>query len=209
MSDMDPVDNRGEFADKYDALARNSEAFGGDVLFGMMYEFIRPGDRLIDLGIGTGLASQPFYRAGVRITGIDISAPMLDRCRAKEIADILQVQDLREALPFEDGEFSHAIAVGVLHFIRDLDVPFREASRVLMPGGIFGFTTFCPEDESKDISVQQVHGSQVYQHSNRLVQSLTGRHQFQMLKTIRFAYYSDPSKTLQVTNRIYVFRRLS
>ncbi|HXK36896.1 MAG TPA: class I SAM-dependent methyltransferase, partial [Candidatus Paceibacterota bacterium] len=161
-----------------------------------------------DLGIGTGLASQPFYRAGLRITGIDISEPMLDRCRTKGFASDLRVQDLRETLPFGDREFNHAVAVGVFHFIEDLGPLLQETSRVLVAGGIFGYTTFCPEDESKDISEQQVHGFPVYQHSNRFVESLTGRHGFRMLKTTRFTYYSDPSKSLQVTNRIYVVRKL-
>ena len=204
MFDKKLVHYCNEFADQYDVLARDCECFGGDALFGMMYEYIRPGDRLLDLGIGTGLASQPFYRAGLRITGIDVSEPMLDRCKAKGIASDLRVQDLRGALPFGDREFNHAIAVGVFHFIADLEPLLQESSRVLVPGGIFGFTTFCSEDESKDILQQQIHGFTVYQHSNRLVQSLMGRHRFQMLKTTRFTCYSDPSKSLQVTNRIYV-----
>ena len=208
MSDKKFIEYCDEFAHRYDELARDCEAFGGDALFGMMYEYIHPGDRLIDLGIGTGLASEPFYRAGLRIAGIDISEPMLDGCRAKGIAGDLRVQDLRETLPFGDREFNCAVAVGVFHFIQDLGPLLKETSRVLVPGGIFGFTTFCPADESKDMSEQLIHGFPVYQHSNRLVQSLMRKHGFQMLKTTRFAYYGDPSKNLQVTNRIHVVRKL-
>ena len=200
------VEYSNQFADEYDALARDCEWFGGDALFGMMFEYIRPGDRLIDLGIGTGLGSQLFYRAGLKVAGIDISRPMLEKCGAKGISRDLRVQDLSQPLSFGDDEFDHAVAVGVLHFIEDIGPLVRETSRVIKRGGIFGYTTFCPEDESKDVSEQWVHGFLIYRHSNRLIESLMKQHGFQVLKTTRFTYYSDPSKSMQVTNRIFVVR---
>jgi predicted TPR repeat methyltransferase len=200
------VEYSDQFADEYDGLARDSEAFGGDALFGMMFEYIHPGDRLIDMGIGTGLGSQQFHRAGLEISGIDISGPMLEKCRAKGISSDLRVHDLRRPLPFADREFDHAVAVGVLHFIEDVDPVVSETSRVIRRGGIFGYTTFCPEDESKDVSEQRIHGFLVYRHSNRLMESLMKRHGFRLLKTTRLKYYSDPSRSVEVTNRISVVR---
>ena len=201
------VEYSDQFAGDYDALARDSEWFGGDALFGMMFEYIRAGDRLLDLGIGTGLAAQPFHRAGLEISGIDISEPMLTKCRAKRISSDLRLHDLRQPLPFRDREFDHVIAVGVFHFIDDAGMLVRETSRVIKPGGVFGYTTFCPEDESKDVSLRWIHGFPIYQHSRSLMDSLMGETRFHVVKTTRFTYYSDPSKRLQVTNRIFVVRR--
>ena len=200
------IDYCDQFAEDYDTLARQSEWFGGDALFGMMFEYVRPGDRLIDLGIGTGLGSQLFHRAGLKISGIDISEPMLAKCKAKGISSDLRVHDLKRPLPFRDREFNHAVAVGVFHFIEDVGIPVGETSRVIKPGGIFGFTAFSPEDESKDVSKQRIHGFSIYQHSHRFMDSLLCKSGFEVLKTTRFTYYSDPSKSVQVTNRIYVTR---
>jgi predicted TPR repeat methyltransferase len=194
------------FAEDYDTLAGQSEWFGGDALFGMMFEYVRPGDRLIDLGIGTGLGSQPFHCAGLKISGIDISKPMLSKCRVKGISSDLRLHDLRRPLPFADREFDHAIAVGVFHFIEDVGILVKETSRIIKLGGIFGYTTISPEDESKDVSEQRIHGFLIYQHSHRLMNSLLGQIGFQVLKTTRFTYYSDPSKSVQVTSRTYVAR---
>jgi len=174
----------------------------------MMFEYVRAGDHLLDLGIGTGLSSQPFHRAGLKISGIDISEEMLARCRAKNISSDLRVQDMRESLPFRNRELNHAIAVGAFHFLKDIESSVREVSRVLKPDGIFGFTTACPDDESTSVSEQPVHGFTIYQHSLRLIESLMANHGFQVLKTTRFTYYSDPSKEIQITNRIFVVRNI-
>ena len=42
-----------------------------EALFGLVYEYLRPGDHLLDAGIGTGLASQTFAKAGVQVFGFD------------------------------------------------------------------------------------------------------------------------------------------
>ena len=44
-----------------------------DLLFGLCYEFTRPGQRLLDAGIGTGLSARLFPRAGLTIYGMDFS----------------------------------------------------------------------------------------------------------------------------------------
>jgi predicted TPR repeat methyltransferase len=207
VNSSDLLDYSNQFADDYDRLARESEWFGGDALFGMMYQYIGAGEQLIDLGIGTGLGAQPFHRAGLKVYGLDISRPMLKQCEAKEITGDLRVHDLRESLPYGDCEFDHAIAVGVFHFIKELGPLIQEASRVIRPGGIFGCTSFCPEDESRDVSEERVHGFTIYQHSHRFVVSVMQEQGFQVLKTTRFTYYSDPSRSVQITNRIYVFHK--
>jgi predicted TPR repeat methyltransferase len=206
MSDKNLVEHCHRFAEDYDAQARESEWFGGDALFGMMFEYIRKGDRLLDLGIGTGLAAQPFHRAGLRISGIDISQAMLAKCRAKRISSDLRLRDLRQPLPFGDREFDHVIAVGVLHFIEDAGMLVRETSRVIKPDGVFGYTALCPEDESKDVSLQWIQGFPVYQHSRSLMDLLMSMNGFHVLKTARFTHYSDPSKRVQVASRLYVAR---
>jgi predicted TPR repeat methyltransferase len=113
-----------------------------EVLFGLMYAHVRPGELLLDIGIGTGLASQLFHRAGLCIVGVDSAEEMLAHCRAKGIAERLVVHDLASTpWPFEGARFDHAIACGLFHFFVSLDPLLAELARVVRTGGVVGFTT--------------------------------------------------------------------
>ncbi len=48
-----------ELASNYDKQVREYNSYGHDVLFGMGFEFVREDEKLLDIGIGTGLASIP------------------------------------------------------------------------------------------------------------------------------------------------------
>lgn len=44
-------------------------------------------DRVLEVGIGTGRMARPLLRAGLRIVGVDISAPMMARLREQLTPD--------------------------------------------------------------------------------------------------------------------------
>jgi len=74
-----------QYADVYDEKSVESGWYGPAVLFGLMYAHVHPGQALLDLGIGTGLGSELFHKAGLRITGIDESVSMLAQCKRKKL----------------------------------------------------------------------------------------------------------------------------
>jgi cyclopropane fatty-acyl-phospholipid synthase-like methyltransferase len=83
-----------------------------------MSGFIRPGQTILDIGIGTGLGSEPFFQAGIRIVGIDVNEEMLDACRKKGFAVCLLRHDLTVVpYPFGDETFDQAISTGVFLFL--------------------------------------------------------------------------------------------
>lgn len=93
--------------------------------------------RTLEVGIGTG-ANLPHYPAGVDLTGVDVSPPMLARARAR--ADQVGVEiDLREAdaesLPFDDASFDTVVCTLVLCSVGSVDRALAEMGRVLRPGG--------------------------------------------------------------------------
>jgi ubiquinone/menaquinone biosynthesis C-methylase UbiE len=92
-----------------------------------------PGDRVIDLGCGSGRSILWNAASGAAFTGIDVS-PFFAH-EARTTAD-LALADLRQ-LPFADGSFTKAYALDVLeHLSPDaLDAMLAEAARVLAPGG--------------------------------------------------------------------------
>ena len=133
------------YAADYDAQVAAYDCYLAEALFGLCYDFVQPGQSLLDLGIGSGLSAAPFARAGLRVAGMDFAPAMLDLCRAKGIAVDLRQHDLCQLpWPYKPASFDHVICCGVFHFIADLEPVFRGAADVLRPGGLFAFTTRWP-----------------------------------------------------------------
>lgn len=94
---------------------------------------VKPGDRVIDLGCGSGRVLMWNRDRGAYQVGLDVSPFFAHEARA----DVdLALGDLRR-LPFGDGAFTKAYALDVLeHLSRDAMADMlTEAARVLEPGG--------------------------------------------------------------------------
>jgi len=99
---------------------------------------IRPGERVLEVGVGTGL-SLPYYPANCHLTGIDISEPMLDQARERVESlgrdDVdLRLMDARD-LAFPDGIFDHVLAPYVISVVPEPARVMAEIARVCKPGG--------------------------------------------------------------------------
>jgi phosphatidylethanolamine/phosphatidyl-N-methylethanolamine N-methyltransferase len=98
---------------------------------------IAPTDRVLDLGIGTGVSLNYYPRRG-RVIGIDLSSGMLRECRKKieqrrlDHATVFQADALR--LPFDDDTFDHVFISHVISVVSDPCRLVREAQRVARPG---------------------------------------------------------------------------
>lgn len=96
--------------------------------------------RLLDVGFGGGLLLELAHRRGVRVlAGVDPSVDAVSalRARARRLAGAelrLEVAGV-EQLPFADGSFDVVASTNTVYFWPDLGAAFREARRVLRPGG--------------------------------------------------------------------------
>lgn len=133
----DPANDYDSFAEAYAAENETSLAnayyerpamleLAGDVA----------GRRILDAGCGSGPLSAALRDRGAVVTGIDVSARMLQLARRRLGADAdLRVADLANPLPFSDGAFDDVVASLVLHYLEDWGPTLAELRRVLAPGG--------------------------------------------------------------------------
>jgi SAM-dependent methyltransferase len=100
------------------------------------------GDRLLDVGCGTGKSFLPFSRDGWRVTACDVSARMLAIAAAKAPADVaLHVADARELPRY--GVFDLVLLLDdVVNYLTEpgeLRAALRGARRNLAPDGVVIF----------------------------------------------------------------------
>ncbi|WP_218079288.1 class I SAM-dependent methyltransferase [Anthocerotibacter panamensis] len=127
-SSSTPVWNAG----LYDARHTFVFELGRD-LVGLLHP--QPGERILDLGCGTGHLTRAIAETGADVLGLDQSLEMVEQARAHYPALAFEQGDARDfgcAVPF-DAVFSNA----VLHWILEPERVVQSVARALRPGGRF------------------------------------------------------------------------
>jgi phosphatidylethanolamine/phosphatidyl-N-methylethanolamine N-methyltransferase len=99
----------------------------------------RVGGRVLEVGVGTGLSFDD-YDATTEITGIDLSAPMLAKARAKMASGrypwVREVVEMdAHAMRFADATFDCVVAQFVITLVENPEQVLSECHRVVKPGG--------------------------------------------------------------------------
>jgi SAM-dependent methyltransferase len=205
-------------ASEYDNQARKTNWFGPEVVFGLAYEYLKPGDSVLDLGIGSGLSSILFHRAGLRVFGLDGSSEVLEVCRSKGFTAGLKQHDLRDLpLPFPARFCNHLVSIAVLNSFKDLGPLFEEIARILKTDGIFAFTVEEQkpgQEESYPINRVEVSEKPkeetavlLFRHNEDCITRLLGQNDFELLKTLEFVAFKYPAENKDVFFKAYVARK--
>jgi ubiquinone/menaquinone biosynthesis C-methylase UbiE len=88
------------------------------------------GERVLDIGCGTGNHLLTFYRIGLDVTGLDASSYMVDIARSRLGHRASLEVGRAEDLPFEDNEFDITTLILTLEFLENPHAALVEAGRV-------------------------------------------------------------------------------
>ena len=197
---------------KYDEEAELYEWNAPAVIFGLNYEYVEPGNKFLDLGVGTGLSSLLFHKAGMQIYGIDVSEEMLKLSGEKGFAADLKQHSLLEApYPYASDFFDLAVSLAVFNNFPGLDLIFSEVSRIVKPGGIFSFAVEDQKEGQPDkfLYRYQAHpeGIVMHRHSRVYIEKLLAENSFSLLKTVEFLAWIGTDGNDDVYFTIYVLCR--
>lgn len=197
----------GRMAEKYD---RNKETHlwnGPNVIFGLSFGYVNQGETVLDIGIGTGLGSLLFHKAGLKVYGMDMSAEMLAVCEKKGIAEELKIHDLTNIpYPYDDSSINHAICVGVLNHFENIEPVFMETSRILKEKGIFGFIVVDRKNNEEPMYEVQHADSfhKMFRHGTDHIQCLILKYGFSSLRELEFIMAGHSEKDREIRLKAYV-----
>lgn len=122
---------------EYDAIAavydETRRPLDPETLHGIKRGLASRGCRsVLEIGVGTGRVSVPLMKEGFEMTGLDLSAKMLERARSKGHGRLVLGDGTR--LPFKGGSFDAVVLAHVIHLIDDPCGLVKEGARVAKVG---------------------------------------------------------------------------
>lgn len=144
---------------------------------------------VLDLGCGTGLVGLLIALYTRQLVGVDLSAKMLEKARARNLYHRLEQSDLIAMMNNEtDSTYDLVIASDTFVYLGKLDDVVRETKRLLCPGGLFAFSVEAlealPGADSNQHTQQkyqlQTSPSCRYAHSSKYLTSLAADNDFKI-----------------------------
>ena len=127
---------------------------------------LAPGERVLDLGTGTGaVAERAAAIVGPRghVVGMDISPQMLAVARARLVAggwaNVTLQEGRAEIMPAADNSFDVVLASLSLMYVIDREAAAREIARVLRPDGRLVAAVWAGPDQCDIVRFQETAGS--------------------------------------------------
>ena len=129
---------------QYDVEVNRTRDLAGEVLRG--HDFELAGKDVLEIGCGTGQHTAWLATWAKSVTALDFSPGMLSEAHRRVISSNVRFaeHDIRVTWPLADASVDLVIGMLVLEHVEAIGPVFREAARVLRPGGTFFSCEFHP-----------------------------------------------------------------
>jgi len=149
---------------------------------------VRTGDRILDLGCGSGWATRLLARLagdGGSVVGLDISDEMVRQAQdaSADLKNVRFLQGSSEKIPADDNSFDKVLSVESFYYYADQDRALDELFRVMTPGGrLFILINLYRNNE---YSLQWVHLLKVPVHMRSAAEyaAMLRQHGFERIET--------------------------
>ena len=108
-------------------------------------------ETILETAAGTGIVTKALVARlpGARLTVTDLNPGMLEIAMAHAVSDRTRFEAVdATSLPYRDGDFDVVVSQFGIMFFPDRVAGYREARRVLAPGGTFLFNAWCSLDDN-------------------------------------------------------------
>ena len=147
----------------------------------------------LDLGCGTGLAAPLLRSRCDRLAGVDVSAVMVERARARGLYDEVQQADLVDALLAAPNAHDLLFAADVFIYVGALEGVFAAAAGALRAGGEFCFSVEAADGEHD----WELRTSLRYAHAEGYIRMLAGQHGFAVRRLSRHPLRIDQGQPVE------------
>jgi 2-polyprenyl-3-methyl-5-hydroxy-6-metoxy-1,4-benzoquinol methylase len=99
-----------------------------------------PGDRVLEVGCGSGYYTRALVELGAKVTATDLSPAYVKQARSLAPEAEFGIEDAQR-LSFPDGSFDRVLLTEVIEHVPDPGAAIGEAHRVLRSGGVLALST--------------------------------------------------------------------
>ena len=173
---------------------QESSYFGARLVAEAFRRHATPGVQdILDIGCGTGLVGAQLPDLAARLEGVDVSAAMLEKARAKNLYRDLFQADLVAFLAARQASYDALLGAATLIHFGDLKPLFAAASRSLRDRGLFIFTLFphAGEADYTAAASQRLAQSGCFAHSVAYVERLARETGFARLEMEAIVHEHD------------------
>ena len=170
-----------DYADKFDKHLVEGLEYKTPVLISEKISSLLSTDNklnIIDLGCGTGLCAPFLSKYSKNLTGIDLSAKMIEKAKALNIYDNLIVGEITEELLSLNHSYNLVVAADVFVYIGGLSDIFSASYKKMETNGLFIFSTELHNDEKEEY---RLFDSGRYKHSISYLNNLAEKYNFEII----------------------------